>query len=159
MRHLLIFVFLLAILKSNGQQPVTKEFRNLTDRIYHQLFINETWQTKNNSPEYILCMLKVDTLGKIVSVNVLADPQNIGPIYKVINSIPLSVFDGWISQKAMGHTIIFPIAYCPGKECPDYINDLVNTRGDKSDFSKIINETSTTILFTAFRLYGLVEKY
>jgi hypothetical protein len=152
MRHLLIFSFLLSGLVSNCQPPIPREWRNLKDRIDYALVKNDTSESEKRGAEYIFCMIKVDSLGKVASMNVLADPQNIGPIYKVINAIPLSVFNGWEYQKAMGHTIIIPFVYCPEEVCPEYINDLVNSRGDHSIFWRIFNETSTTIEFTAFRI-------
>jgi hypothetical protein len=159
MRHLLFSVCLLAVSVSNGQPPVAKEWRNLHDRIFYQLYLNDSMDTEDHKPEYILCMFKVDSLGKISNVHYLSDPQNAGSLYKAIASIPLSVFDGWVYQKATGRTIILPIVYCPEGGCPDYINDLVNSRGDKSVFFKVINETSTTILLTALPGSKPMTKY
>jgi hypothetical protein len=153
MRHLLFFVFLLAVLVSNGQPPIAKEWRNLIDRINYQLHYNDSVGTEEYKAEYILCMFKVDSVGKITGVNYLADPQNIGTIYKALSSIPLAVFESWEYKKSKAHTVILPIVYCPEEGCPEYFNDLINSRGDKSVFWKPLNETATTILFTPYRIF------
>jgi hypothetical protein len=159
MKHILIVAFLFTILESNGQPPVAKEWRNLHDRIFRQLHFNDSMDTEDHKAEYILCIFKVDSAGKINDVHYLSDPKNIGSLYKAISSIPTSVFDGWVCQKAMGRTIILPIVYCPEGGCPEYINDLINSRGDKSVYFKVLNETSSTILLTPLRGSKPMIKY
>jgi hypothetical protein len=150
MRHLLISVLLMAVFVSNSQSLTPKEIRNLSDRIMKPLSLNDSLDPEDHKAEYIQVVLRVDSLGKISSMHVLTDPGNIGSLYKAVSGIPISVFDGWIEQKVMQRTIVFPIVYMPSDGCPEYILDLVNSRGDKSIYHKIISETATTISLTAY---------
>jgi hypothetical protein len=159
MRHLLFFTFLLAAVISNSQPPTAREWRKLSDRIFYRLAKNDSMDTEDHKAEYILCVFKVDSLGKIASVHYLTDPQNTGSLFKAIACIPLSEFNGWVYDKAKGRTIVLPVVYCPEGGCPEYINDLVNSRGDKSLYLKILNENSTTIWLTALPGGKPITKY
>lgn len=151
MRYILFLIFLASGIVSKSQPLISKEFRNLSDRIFRELHFNDSLDTEDHKPEYIQYILKVDSSGQISSTHILTDPRYTGTLFTAVSSIPFSVFAGWKSQKAKQRTIIFPIYYCPENGCPLYIADLVRARDDRSIQFKIINETVTTITLTAIR--------
>jgi len=78
----------------------------------------------NTAPsEAFLCLLDIDSSGKISDVHLLADERNKDSAFAIFSRMRPSDFGDWQVKKCQGKTILIPITVIAlGK--PKYVKDL-----------------------------------
>ena len=145
MRHsLAIFTLFLSIV-ANAQSLTEKELKTIHARIEINIATSEAlYPSEIRRPsEYIICMLEVDSMGKIATIHLFADEENKGKTYLILSKMTPELFAKYTFPNAKGKTISLPIVSMSPEDRPKYVNKL----GPKDKWKPvtILNETGILI--------------
>ena len=99
--------------------------------------------------EYIVCLLEVDSLGKIASIHLLADEAGKGKTYLILSKMTPILFEKNSFPNARKKTISFPIASISPENKPSYISELFSK--DKWKQTSILGEMGNLVSLSPMR--------
>ena len=141
-------ICVICFLETNAQSLDQKEIYHLQATIINFLYAQDNIPNANTkrSSEFIVCLLQIDSIGKIKSIQLFADNGNKDSVFIYLNRITTSVFKDWKSERCKGKTILMPIVAISHGKSPDYMNNLIDKRYIKP--IAVISETDKLIVIT-----------
>lgn len=121
-----LFIFLLFFSSLSGQsQSLTKtDIRNIHTTISLFLDKQEMPDAKERNMEYILCMLDIDTSGRVANINLLSDNKNKDSTFYYLSRMSPTDFGKWTWKKCKGKTIMVGVFSRGSIEFPVYVKNL-----------------------------------
>lgn len=126
----LVTAFLLAVVFANTQ-GLNKIEQHKLDSIIDRYFERSDWE--HSSPEIgfgygpsslFICILHLDSIGKVGRVQLLSDHQYKDSIYAIFSRLNPAVFKTWQSAENGNKTIVIPFAYASPKGKPAFVRDF-----------------------------------
>jgi hypothetical protein len=139
-----------------AQSLNSKELHYLQSTIGIYLINHEKMDGHKRPSEFIICLLSIDTAGKVNNIILLADDKNKDSTYFYLSLMKPDAFKDWRGINCKGKTIMMPVVSTGQGYSPEYINDLIKLYPVK----KIVveNETNTVVIISALQYNAPVEK-
>jgi len=116
-----------------------KELTQLQTIIFDFLSSRDSNTNTERPSEFILCLLNIDSSGRVSDIHLLADDKNKDSAYNILSRMEPAAFKSWKEEKHKGKTIIIPVMILGPGDSPAYIEALKQSKSIKiSGTSKII---------------------
>jgi hypothetical protein len=102
-------------------------------------------KTKRSS-EFMVCLLQLDSSGKIYNIYIFSDDKNKDSTYSYLSRMTPIIFNGWKSEKCKGKTLLMPVVSIAHGKSPAYMKNLIDERYVKP--IGVISETNKLIIVT-----------
>jgi hypothetical protein len=131
-RNTLILAFCLLSVRPCFAQCMTAKEANQLEGVIHNFFDSPDWEKRiaHNKPgarsEAFICLLSIDSNGKVTAVNLLADEKNRDSAFAIFSKLEPKHFKDWQAKSCKNKTVIVPIALLTSSEKPKYVKDLMS---------------------------------